>query len=182
MQLHAVTCIFNYIPLHAIISDYIILFYILWMVPVSVSLARSKGTLPKMAVMGRTKMRAWRGVGASSYSLQDSAFFIRSSASRSGAPYGSRLQLGQRACPDYHHDRDWVGDYALAYAWLQRGDWFPQHSPGSQSPGPARDPPEGDRRRPWVTRARVSSVEWLHAITWYYMMTHYMLLHGFTCM
>ena len=46
------------------------------------------GTLPNMAVMGRTKRR---GVGASSYSLRDSAFFIQSSASGSGAQYGSSL-------------------------------------------------------------------------------------------
>ena len=46
------------------------------------------GTLPNMAVMGRTKRR---GVGASSYSLQVSAFLIQSSGSGSGAPYCSSL-------------------------------------------------------------------------------------------
>ena len=50
--------------------------------------ARTMGSFPRMAVMGRTKRR---GLGASSYSLQVSAFVIQSSASGSGAPYGSSL-------------------------------------------------------------------------------------------
>ena len=50
--------------------------------------ARTIGTFPIMAVIGRINRR---GLGASSYSLQVSAFVIQSSASGSGAPYGSSL-------------------------------------------------------------------------------------------
>ena len=49
---------------------------------------RHNGTLPNMAVMGRTKRR---GLVASSYSLQVSALVIQSSASESGLSVGPSI-------------------------------------------------------------------------------------------
>ena len=50
-------------------------------------------------------------------------FHVHSTSLRHGKTTWTRLGRRPRVLHGHHHDRDWVGDYVLACAWVRRGDW-----------------------------------------------------------